>query len=101
MAERPVCDVRIASKGPRFFRTEDGVMFEIQIDSRSRIGPRPMISADKHQYPAAWQAFTRGEPAEPLRPRVEFVDLPEAKAAHDREAAERQRQRDAKRGGGQ
>ena len=54
----PVCDIRIASKGPRFFRDEDGaVMFEIQLDSRSKIGPRAAIDADKHQYPTAWRAF--------------------------------------------
>ena len=64
MTERPVCDVRIASKGPRFFRDEKGaVMFEIQLDSRSKIGPRPVIDADKHQYPSAWREFTTAEQA--------------------------------------
>jgi hypothetical protein len=103
MADRPVCDVRIASKGPRFFRSEAGApMFEIQLDSRSKIGPRPMIDADKHQYPKAWKAFVDGEPsaAEPLKPHVRFEDHPKAKAAHDVDKAERQRRMDAKRGGG-
>jgi hypothetical protein len=78
----PVCDIRIASKGPRFFRDEDGaVMFEIQLDSRSKIGPRAAIDADKHQYPTAWRAFATGE-----------------QAAGD--AAESQRRKNAKRGGG-
>jgi hypothetical protein len=105
MAEtaRPVCDVRIASKGPRFFRGEDdAVMFEIQLDSRSKIGPRPMIVADKQQYPKAWEAFTAGEPAEaePLKPMIEAADHPGAKAAHDDDKARRQRRMDARRGGG-
>jgi hypothetical protein len=99
----PVCDVRIATKGPRFFRGEDGgVLFEIQLDSRSKIGPRPMVEADKHQYPKAWDRFTTGEPsqAEPLKPLAKFVDHPQAKAEHDADKAERQRRMDAKRGGG-
>lgn len=102
MAERPVCDVRIASKGPRFFRGEDGVMFEIQLDSRSKIGPRPMTAADKHQYPAAWSAFTTGEQseAEPLKRPITAEDHPDAKAAHGDEAAKRQAAMDRKRGGG-
>jgi hypothetical protein len=87
MAEtsRPVCDVRIASKGPRFFRNEDGgVMFEIQLDSRSKIGPRPAIDVDRHQYPTAWRAFTTGN----------------HQAAGDAAKAERQRRKDAGRAGG-
>ena len=80
----PVCDVRVASKGPRFFRDEDGaVMFEIQLDSRSRIGPRPAIDVDRHQYPTAWRAFATGD-----------------QAAGDAAKAERQRRKDAGRAGG-
>jgi hypothetical protein len=100
---RPVCDVRITSKGPRFFRGEDGaVMFELQLDSRCKIGPRPMVDADRSQHPAAWQAFTTAEPAkaEPMARTLEAVDHPGAKAVHDEHKAERQRRMDVRRGGG-
>jgi hypothetical protein len=102
MAEtlHPVCAAHVSSRGPRFFRADAGVMFEFTLDARSKVGPRPMIAADKHQYPGAWRAFEEGEQAEPVKAGVEFVDHPEAKAAHDQEKAERQRKMDAKRGGG-
>ena len=101
MAEtRPVCDIRIAAKGPRFFRADEGVMFEIQLDSRCKIGPRPMAEADARQYPQAWEDFTTGDPAEPFEPRLEAVDHPAAKAEADAQKAERQRRMDTKRGGG-
>jgi hypothetical protein len=102
MADRPVCDVRIATKGPRFFRNGDQVMFEIQLDSRSKIGPRPMTASDKDQYPVAWEAFRDGErsAAEPIKPLIEAVDHPGAKAAHEAAKAERQANMDAKRRGG-
>jgi hypothetical protein len=98
---RPVCEVRITSKGPRFFRGEDGaVMFELQLDSRCKIGPRPMKSDDKRQHPAAWQAFTGQAKAEPMERTIEAADHPAAKAQHDADKAERQRRMDARRGGG-
>lgn len=101
-AKAPICEVRIASKGPRFFRGEDGgVLFEIRLDSRSKIGPRPATELDADQYPAAWRAFTTGEAAiEPLTPQIEAVDIPAAKAAQDAQRTERQRRMDARRGGG-
>lgn len=101
MAE-PVCAVHVASRGPRFFRTGEAVMFEITLDSRSKIGPRPMRDEDRRQYPTAWKAFETGEvsAAEPLTPLIEAVDIPGAKAAQDAQKAERQRRMDARRGGG-
>lgn len=101
-AKAPICQVRIASKGPRFFRGEDGgVQFEIRLDSRSKIGPRPATELDADQYPAAWRAFAAGEEAaEPLTPQIEAVDIPAAKAAQAAERSERQRRMDARRGGG-
>lgn len=101
--DRPVCDVRIAAKGPRFFRGEDGeVRFEIQLDSRCKIGPRPMLEADAQQYPQAWEAFAAAEAAagEPLKQVMAVVDNPAAKTDAEAQKAERQRRMDAKRGGG-
>lgn len=101
--QHPVCAAHVSSRGPRFFRGEAGeVMFEITLDARSKIGPRPAIERDHHDYPKAWEAFTAGEQsaAEPLALMVKFEDHPEAKAAHDTEKAERQERMDRKRGGG-
>jgi hypothetical protein len=99
MNDRPVSDVRIATRGARFFKGDDAVMFEFQIDSRSKVGPRPAIESDKRQYPGAWQTFTDGEQPGPIKPLISAIDHPDAKAAHDAEAAKRQQRMDTKRGG--
>lgn len=102
---RPVCAAHVASRGPRFFKTDDGVMFEITLDHRSKIGPRPATEEDSLAYPAAWRAFTDAEvsgaePVAPGKPLVQFKDHPAAKAEAEKLAAERQAKMDAKRSGG-
>lgn len=117
-AARPVVAAHVSSRGPRFYRGEDGaIMFKITLDARSSIGPRPMIDADKHQYPTAWKAFEDEEAAEQLAAeereciRAEGecqalerigkpIDVHGAKAAADADKAERQAAMDRKRGGG-
>ena len=102
--KQPVFAVNCAPRGPRFFRGADGeVMFEIQLDRRSKVGPRPAIDEDRRQYPHAWSTFeadVHDEPPEPVKPLLETVDHPGAKAAHDEEKADRQRRMDQKRGSG-
>jgi hypothetical protein len=103
IAKQPVCAVHVASRGPRFYRDETGaVMFKITLDARSSIGPRPATERDHHDYPAAWKAFQDGDvsAAEPTRPMMSTEDHPDAKAAHERQAAERQRKMDERRGRG-
>lgn len=109
MAEpmRPVVASHVSSRGPRFFRTEEGVMFEITLDHRSKIGPRAATEADSLQYPAAWKTFADAELAAdegndadavaPGAPIIQAEDNPQAKAEAEKLAAERQARMDAKR----
>ena len=55
--------------GPRFFRSDDGVvMFEHRIDSSSMIGPRPASKIDKENNPDLWAAFFAQQPEEEAIP---------------------------------
>lgn len=57
VAKLPVHDVRISTKGPHFFRGEDGaVLLEIHLDSRSKFGLWAVMDVDRRLY---WTAVAR------------------------------------------
>lgn len=49
------------TRGPRFFREGDAVMFEFIIDAGNVLGPRPATKADSVKHDDAWVKFQRAE----------------------------------------
>lgn len=50
------------TRGPRFFREGEGLMFEFIIDASNVVGPRPATEGDKRNHLEAWEAFEEDEP---------------------------------------
>jgi hypothetical protein len=49
------------TRGPRFSRVGDVVMFEFVIDAGNVIGPRPATDADKAKHEGAWREFNTAD----------------------------------------
>lgn len=65
------------TRGPRFFREGDQVMFEFVIDAGNVIGPRAATKGDSEKHAEAWTAFTRSESLSALaREDAELLDAP-------------------------
>lgn len=65
------------TRGPRFFRGPEAVMFEFVIDAGNVIGPRPATKADQAKHPAAWREFEIDIP--PIE--AESFEIPDPRAA--------------------
>lgn len=49
------------TRGPRFFREGEAVLFEFVIDATNVLGPRPANDGDRRIHAEAWREFSRGE----------------------------------------
>lgn len=78
------------TRGPRFFREGDRLMFEFVIDATNTLGPRPANDGDKRTHSEAWREFERLDVPPPPEPDIAVVEYgpgqPAPKRAYRRKA---------------
>lgn len=75
---RPVLERRMSQRGVKFYHEGGELMFVHQLDSSSRVGPRPATREDSEMHAQAWALFVEeleGEGADdPFTPTITATD---------------------------